>query len=75
MTFERDWGLARIGRQAVTWGNGFLFNPMDLFNPFAPTQIDRDYKIGDDMIFTQFPLKQTGDLQLLYVPRLALSSG
>jgi hypothetical protein len=69
LTFERDWGLTRIGRQAVTWGNGFLFNPMDLFNPFAPTQIDRDYKIGDDMIFTQFPLKQTGDLQLLYVPR------
>ncbi len=69
LTLERDWGLGRIGRQAVTWGNGFLFNPMDLFNPFAPTQIDRDYKIGDDMIFTQFPLKQTGDLQLLYVPR------
>ncbi len=69
LTFERDWGLARIGRQAVTWGNGFLFNPMDLFNPFSPTQIDRDYKTGDDMIFTQFPIKETKDLQLLYVPR------
>jgi hypothetical protein len=21
----------------LTWGNGMLFNPMDLFNPFAPT--------------------------------------
>lgn len=75
LTFEQDWGLARIGRQAVTWGNGFLFNPMDLFNPFSPTQIDRDYKVGDDMIFTQLPLKQTGDLQLLYVPRRNPNTG
>ena len=69
LTFEKNWGLIRVGRQAVTWGNGFLFNPMDLVNPFAPTQIDRDYKIGDDMIFAQFPIKQTGDLQFLYAPR------
>jgi len=69
LTREMDNSLVRIGRQAVTWGNGFLFNPMDLFNPFAPTQIDRDYKIGDDMIFASFSQGHTGDLQLLYVPR------
>jgi len=63
------WGNVRIGRQAVTWGNGLLFNPMDLFNPFSPADIERDYKIGDDMVFTQFPINTTGDLQFLYVPR------
>ena len=36
-----DRGSVRIGRQALTWGNGFLFNPMDLFNPFSPTDVER----------------------------------
>jgi len=35
LQFER--GMVRVGRQALTWGNGLLFNPMDLFNPFSPT--------------------------------------
>jgi len=42
---------------------------MDLFNPFSPSQIDRDYKIGDDMLFTQFPVSWLGSFQFLYVPR------
>jgi hypothetical protein len=61
--------MIRIGRQAVTWGNGFLFNPMDLFNPFSPTDIERDYKVGDDLIALQVSPTQLGDFQLLYVPR------
>jgi hypothetical protein len=66
----QSWGRLRIGRQAITWGNGKIFNPMDLFNPFAPTQIDRDYKIGNDMFTGQFPVKYiSGDLQLVYVVR------
>ncbi|MBE9543066.1 MAG: hypothetical protein IMF02_01120, partial [Proteobacteria bacterium] len=64
-----DQGSLRIGRQAITWGDGFVFNPMDLFNPFSPTAIDRDYKVGDDMINAQYSLKQFGDIQLLYVAR------
>ena len=63
------WGSLRIGRQALTWGNGLIFNPMDLFNPFPPTAIDRDYKVGDDMAAAQFSVPEIGDLQALYVPR------
>jgi len=70
-----DWGTIVAGRQAVTWGNGFLFNPMDLFNPFAPTAIDRDYKTGDDMLFVQLPAKDVGNVQTLYVPRRNLVTG
>ena len=64
-----SWGSLRFGRQAITWGNGLIFNPMDLFNPFAPTQIDRDYKVGDDMAAVQFAVPDLGDVQGLYVPR------
>jgi len=69
LTCKPDWGVIRLGRQAVTWGNGLLFNPMDLFNPFAPTDIERDYKIGDDLVSLQAPLGQTANLQFLAVPR------
>ncbi len=68
-TLLRPWGSLRLGRQAVTWGNGLIFNPMDLFNPFAPTDIERDYKVGDDMAYLQVPLVGAGGLQALLVPR------
>ena len=68
-TLKPDWGFVRIGRQAVTWGNGLIFNPMDLFNPFPPADIQRDYKIGDDMALAQVALPHSADLQLLYVVR------
>ena len=69
LALNQTWGSVRVGRQAVTWGNGFVFNPMDLFNPFPPTAIDRDYKVGDDMINAQISLSQLGNAQLLYVSR------
>ncbi len=68
LTYNAPFATFRAGRQALTWGNGLLFNPMDLFNPFAPTTIQRDYKIGDDMLHAQLPVK-SGELQLLYLPR------
>ncbi|MBC2715745.1 MAG: hypothetical protein HF978_10595 [Desulfobacteraceae bacterium] len=69
LSASADWGSVRVGRQALTWGNGFLFNPMDLFNPFSPTDVDRDYKIGDDMITAQVYTGNSGELQMLYMPR------
>ncbi|MBW2480042.1 MAG: hypothetical protein JRF38_08635 [Deltaproteobacteria bacterium] len=68
-TFKAGWGSVRIGRQAITWGNGLIFNPMDLFNPFAPGDIQRDYKVGDDMVLAQLTLPRSADLQILYVVR------
>lgn len=64
----------RVGRQALTWGNGLVFNPMDLFNPFAPTAVQRDYKAGEDMVHLQLPVGNS-DAQLLFVPRRDPDSG
>jgi len=69
LTLKPGWGMVRIGRQAITWGNGLIFNPMDLFNPFPPADIQRDYKVGDDMVLVQIRLSKSADLQLLYVVR------
>ena len=69
LTLLPKWGAVTIGRQAVTWGNGLVFNPMDLFNPFAPTDIERDYKIGDDLVSAQVSAGTIGTFHFLYVPR------
>jgi len=65
----RDERLAvTVGRQAVSWGSGHVFQPMDLFNPFAPTAVDRDYKPGDDIVLIERAFTQS-TLQLLHVAR------
>lgn len=57
------------GRQAVSWGGGIGFQVIDLFNPFTPTAIDKDYKTGADMIYGQYLFSDGGDLQALAVGR------
>jgi hypothetical protein len=52
--------VVRVGRQALSWGNGLFFHPMDLVNPFDPTTIDTEYKTGDDMAYAQY-LRNNGD--------------
>jgi hypothetical protein len=59
----------RAGRQAVSWGNGLVFQALDVFNPFSPTEIDKDYKSGDDMLWGQVLFDSGSDLQALIVPR------
>ncbi len=57
------------GRQAVSWGNGLVFQPLDLFNPFAPTTVDQDYKTGDDIVLLERALRAGGSVQALAVLR------
>lgn len=68
LAYASDRGTLRMGRQALTWGNGLLFNPMDIFNPFAPTTVQRDYKAGEDMVHFQRPAGDS-EAQVLYLPR------
>jgi hypothetical protein len=63
-----DWAVT-VGRQAVSWGAGLVFRPMDLFNPFAPTAVDRDYKVGDDLLLFERLFSDGSDLQVLGVGR------
>jgi len=58
--YTGDKAVVRFGRQALSWGNGLFFSPMDLVNPFDPTTIDTEYKTGDDMLYLQY-LRDSGD--------------
>lgn len=37
-----------LGRQAITFGKAYFWNPLDVYLPFDPRQFDRDYKAGVD---------------------------
>jgi hypothetical protein len=59
----------RAGRQAISWGNGLIYTPMDFFNPFDPAAVDRRYKPGDDMIYGQYAFDSGDDFQGVVVVR------
>ena len=61
--------VLRFGRQAVTWGNGLIYTPMDFFNPFDPAAVDTEYKTGDDMLYGQYLLDSGSDWQFVSVQR------
>ena len=61
--------VVRIGRQALTWGSGLLFRPMDLFDPFSSNATDTEYKPGTDMLYVQWLLADGSDVQFIVVPR------
>ena len=61
--------VIRAGRQALTWGAGLVFKPMDLFDPFAPDATDIEYKPGTDMLYGQYLFDDGSDLQAVIVPR------
>ena len=67
--------VLRFGRQAISWGNGLLFNPLDVFNPFDPAAVDTEYKTGDDMLYGQYLFDNGHDLQGVAVVRRDPLSG
>jgi hypothetical protein len=73
--FTTDNSAWRFGRQAISWGNGMVFTPMDVFNPFDPATVDKEYKTGDDMLYGQHLFNSGHDLQTTLIVRRDLHSG
>lgn len=69
VSYARQQLVLRLGRQALTWGNGLVFHPMDLVNPFQPVATDTVYKRGTDMAYAQVLLDDGSDIQFVAVPR------
>ena len=57
-----------LGRQAVSWGTGLVWNPTDLFSGFAPTEIDRDEKSGVDVVRVIWVPAEAFSLDLIVEP-------
>lgn len=73
--YTSEKAVVRVGRQALSWGNGLFYAPMDLVNPFDPATVDTEYKAGDDMLYLQYLRDSGDDLQGAYVVRREILSG
>jgi hypothetical protein len=67
--YASDQLVMKFGRQAITWGNGLVYNVMDIFNPFDPAAVDKEFKTGDDMLYGQYLQSNGNDLQGVMVFR------
>ncbi|MGD8568187.1 MAG: hypothetical protein PVJ39_08880 [Gammaproteobacteria bacterium] len=66
--------VIRLGRQALTWGSGLVFHPLDLVNPFQPVATDTAYKRGTDMAYGQWLMDDGSDIQFVVVPHKTRNS-
>ncbi len=73
--YASEKAVVRLGRQALSWGNGLAYAPLDLVNPFDPAAIDIEYKAGDDMLYVQYLQDNGNDLQAAYVLRRDPATG
>ena len=63
--WERPGFRLIAGRQAITWGVTYFWPVIDLFAPFAPQRIDRDYKPGVDAVRSTIPIGDFSELELV----------
>jgi hypothetical protein len=54
-----------LGRQAVGWGRGVLFGAVDLFSPFTPLEVDREWRRGVDAIRADIELTTRSSLDVV----------
>ena len=55
-----------VGRQAISLGTTFFWNPNDLLTAFSPYEFDRDYKPGVDAVNAEIALGEFSGINLLY---------
>lgn len=72
LTYKSDSFRASIGRFPNSWGRGLVFQPLDVFNAFAPTLVDREFKRGNDSLLIEYAFNSGSELQVLTTVRKRL---
>jgi len=57
-----------LGRQRIAWGSGRIWNPIDLLNPYDPTQLERGERTGVDAVLLEQAITALGSASAVYVP-------
>ncbi|MBN2590479.1 MAG: hypothetical protein JXA96_11510 [Sedimentisphaerales bacterium] len=59
------WGQATIGRQGIGLGRGTIFSAVDIFAPFSPLEVDREWRRGVDAIRIEKNMSDTSSVELI----------
>lgn len=63
---ELDGFKARFGRQRVAWGTGKIWNAVDVLNPYQPTTLEREERLGVDAVSLRKGAGDTGLLETVW---------
>lgn len=69
MTFSQGDTDIKFGRQRIAWGTGRFWSPLDILNPIAPTQLEREERPGVDAVLIEHKLGPLSKLGLVYAPQ------
>ena len=59
------WGQVTIGRQGIGLGRGTIFSAVDIFAPFSPLEVDREWRRGVDAIRIERNISSTSSVELI----------
>ena len=65
VAFHPEWGEVIIGRQAIGLGRGVLFGAVDVFSPFSPLEVDREWRRGVDAVRAEYRLSTTSSAEII----------
>jgi len=63
ISFHPTWGEITLGRQAIGLGRGRLFSAVDMFAPFSPAEVDRDWRRGVDAARVEVHVSGTSSIE------------
>lgn len=67
LALHPKWGDVTIGRQAIGLGRGTLFSAVDVFCPFSPLEVDREWRRGVDAFRAEYRLSTTSSAECMAV--------
>jgi hypothetical protein len=59
-----------VGRQAIGLGRGVLFSAVDIFAPFSPTEVDREWRRGIDAVHAELRIPDLSALSADFIVAL-----
>ena len=67
VSLHPSWGEVTVGRQAIGLGRGVLFSAVDVFAPFAPIEVDREWRRGVDAARIEYRVSDTASVEAIAV--------
>ena len=67
VTWQPPWGTVSLGRQAIGYGRGVLFSAVDVFSPFSPVEVDREWRRGVDAFRIEYRTTPLSSLEVTAV--------
>lgn len=67
VSLHLDFMELTVGRQAIGLGRGQMFSAVDIFAPFTPTEVDREWRRGVDAVHLELRIPEISQLSVDFI--------